>query len=232
MHAFEPKFPTRISLFQAKYCINVPVSTNSLLLFDLYPYSVAIAAYLVNIAHNMFLFRPVFHIYYIFELSFPTRPSLFKHNSAYIHPLSTNSIQLFDPTPLSMSISSYPVNIACIVLMVRLSLHSCYGYQHATSASHIFYWNESIDACVRFAICHIDVKCIKSYLQIAPISTMTALHASHVRLVHVLLGTIRPLVLSYMLYQRNEGRLKMEELVRPTTCSDLSYRYYPPDASV
>ena len=56
----------------------MPVSTNSILIFDLNPFRLAIAAYLVNIAHNLLLFRPLFHIYYTFEFSFPTRPSLFK----------------------------------------------------------------------------------------------------------------------------------------------------------
>ena len=45
-------------------------------------------------------------------------------------------------------------------------------------------------------------------------------------------GTIWPPVLSYKLYQRNEGHLIMEELVRPTKCSDLTYRYYPPHALI
>ena len=36
----------------------------------------------------------------------------------------------------------------------------------------------------------------------------------------------------HMLYKRNEGHLKMEELVRPTTCSDLTNRYYPLDALI
>ena len=138
----------------------------------------------VNIAHKLLLFHPLFHFYFTFELSFPTRPSFFKHNSAHIHPSSTNSIQLFDHTPFSIQ-----HNLSCKYIM-----HCAYGSLEitfmlwlwsATSActSVIFYWNESINACVGLPIRHVDVKCTKSYLLIALISIMTALHTSHVGLV-------------------------------------------------
>jgi len=146
-----------------------------------------------------------------------------------VYPSSTNSIQLFDPTPLSMSIASSLVNIVCIVLMVRLLLHSCYSYgllqePHPSTSIGM---NPSHQCINRVA--HMPYQC--QMYQIIPLDSADINHDRPPYLT-CMAGTIWPPVLSHMLYQWNEGRPKIAELIRHTTYSGLAYRYYPPDASV
>jgi len=112
--------------------------------------------------------------------------------------------------------------------MVRLLLHSCYGYgllQEKHIRHHILEW---IHQCI-YRVTHTPYQC-----QMHQSIPLDSADISHDRPPYrtCTAGTIWPPVLSHMLYQRNEGYLKMEELVRPTTCSDVTHRYYPPDALI
>ena len=59
----------------------------------------------------------------LLNLNFPPEHNFFKYNSACVYLFSTILTQLFDPTPLSMSISSDLVNIACTLPLFRPLFH-------------------------------------------------------------------------------------------------------------
>ena len=110
-HQFAPQYNST--------CLNTTM-TSSIQQFDPIPLSMYITTSLVYVTHALPLLRPLFHIYYTFELSFPTRTSIFKYNSTCLHPIWNITIQQLDPTPFCTSIATYFVNIVCIVLIIQL----------------------------------------------------------------------------------------------------------------
>ena len=77
-----------------------------------------------------------------------------KCNSAHLHPSLTISIQLLCPTPFSMSIAIYLVNVVWLVLIVclQLSLCSSSGYYTIAHPSSSFGMNTSSYTCAGCAL--------------------------------------------------------------------------------
>jgi len=138
-----PNFPKEHHIFKHNSACTHTTLTISTQLFDPTPFRVSIVTYYVNTAYTLHLFRPLFHIYNAFEPHiFQPEHHFSKHNSAYTHPSSTNSIQLFDPTPFSMSIWTYLVNIACTLLLLCMLLHIYFAFEpHFLTGPSLFFSN-------------------------------------------------------------------------------------------